>query len=57
VWRLHMQSRAGVPNIPSLGLCMVSNARMCNSGRLRLPKKRAAEDEAGAEAPAKKRGR
>ena len=57
MWRLHMQSRAGVPNIPSLGLFMVSNARMCNSGRLRLPKKRAAEDEAGAEAPAKKRGR
>jgi hypothetical protein len=57
VWGLHMETRAGVPKAPSRGLCMVADARMCNSGRLRLPKKRAAEDEAGAEAPAKKRGR
>jgi hypothetical protein len=57
VWGLHMQTRAGVPNTPSRGLCLVADARMCNSGRLRLPRKRAAEDEAGAEAPAKKRGR
>ncbi len=54
---MHMQTRAGVPNTPSRGLCLVADARMCNSGRLRLPRKRAAEDEAGAEAPAKKRGR